>query len=128
VPHAHCPCCKHRVTQVATYWTVGPHPRTQHVTCPSCGEALARPATGLGEPQPWTRDEKARDHQAQRGQTYTDDPLPPSGTARRPTLWSAGMTDDHPTTEPDEDEYGKVPTPDEPAGEDEPPPDERDDG
>jgi hypothetical protein len=38
------------------------------------------------------------------------------------------MADDHPTTEPDEDEYGKVETPgEEPGGEDEPPPDERDD-
>ncbi|MDX6454581.1 MAG: hypothetical protein QOD48_688 [Gaiellaceae bacterium] len=40
------------------------------------------------------------------------------------------MADDHPTAAPDEDEYGKVPTPDEPyapGGEDEPPPDERDD-
>ena len=37
---------------------------------------------------------------------------------------------DHPTAEPDGDEYGKVPTPDgpyAPGGEDEPPPDERDD-
>ena len=40
------------------------------------------------------------------------------------------MADDHPTAEPDEDEYGRVPTPDEPyapGGEDEPPPDERND-
>jgi hypothetical protein len=41
----------------------------------------------------------------------------------------------HPTTDPDKDEYGKVETPDRPTpeepyapgGEDEPPPDERDD-
>jgi hypothetical protein len=37
------------------------------------------------------------------------------------------MADDHPTADPAEDEYGTVPTPDEPAGEDEPPPEERDD-
>jgi hypothetical protein len=40
------------------------------------------------------------------------------------------MADDHPTAEPDEDEYGRVPTRDEPyapGGEDEPPPDERND-
>jgi hypothetical protein len=41
------------------------------------------------------------------------------------------MADDHPTTDADnDDEYGKVPTPEEPyapGGEDEPPPDERDD-
>jgi hypothetical protein len=42
----------------------------------------------------------------------------------------ADVADDHPTAAPDEDEYGKVPTPDEPytpGGEDEPPPDERND-
>jgi hypothetical protein len=40
------------------------------------------------------------------------------------------MADDHPTAEAGEDEYRKVPTPDDPyvpGGEDEPPPNERDD-
>jgi hypothetical protein len=42
VPHAHCPRCQNRVTQVATYWTNGPGPLRQHTTCSACGARLVR--------------------------------------------------------------------------------------
>jgi NAD-dependent SIR2 family protein deacetylase len=69
MPHAHCPRCGERVTQVATFWSEAAGPLIQHVTCPACAAQLVRPARTWGGPEPWAVAPAESDERAQNKRT-----------------------------------------------------------